>query len=468
MRPQPVDLRIVLSDLPVPPEAVLTVAAVIVVAVLVTISISRARRRRRHAALEERFGGEYERTLVSSGTHRRAEHELQHRLEQRRSVDVHPLDAQQRGRFRSRLRQLEPRFLERPDATAMATLDLALEVAGARGYPDTDLERCLDFLSVDHPQFIADLRREMANRGSTSTTERQRRVVLRARTLIERLLSDGSAEEEPVSWTELWEVVDARPFTTMFQPILSLDDGRTHALEALTRFDLTPPRSPEVWFAKADEVGLGTELELAAIDAALAAADEVPDEIAVSVNASPQTLSDPRLQRLLDAHPRRQVILEVTEHAIVQDYEGMTAALRPLRERGALLAVDDAGAGISSLRHIVRLTPEMIKLDHSLTQEVLADPVRQALASSLVHFAHRIGAQLIVEGIEEASDLAAWQDLGAHGVQGDLLAPAGELPAPVSSAHIVPRPRAFATEHASASAQGETTETNEPHGASST
>jgi len=434
-----------------PGEVLLALGALVLVAVVLLVSILRTQRRRRHAQLEERFGGEYERTLVSSGSLRRAETELEERVQQRRTYEVRALDARERTTFRTRLRELEAGFLDAPDRSANAAMDLVYAIAHARGYPNGEPERCLDALSVDHPQFVADLRRELARAGTTSATERRRRVVLRARTLIERLLSDGQERDEPASWTELKAIIDERRFHPVFQPIFSLDDGRATSFEALTRFDVEPPRSPDVWFQQAAAVGLGTDLELAAIAAALDAAQQLPADVAVSLNTSPQTLGDERLERLIVLHHDRQVILEVTEHALVQDYDGMTESIDRLRQRGARLAVDDTGAGISSLRHIVRLTPDLIKLDRSLTQEVLADPVRQALASSLIHFAQRIDAQLIVEGVETPKDLAAWQDLGAHGVQGNLLASAQELPAPVTCEAIIPRPRVFDTSSESAS-----------------
>lgn len=426
-----------------PGEVLLAICALILLAVVLLVSILWSRRRRRHAQLEERFGGEYERTLVSSGSLRRAETELQERMQERRTYEVRPLDHRERTTFRTRLRDLETGFLDTPDRSTDAAMDLVYTIAHSRGYPNSEPERCLDALSVDHPQFVADLRRELARAGTTSATERRRRVVLRARTLIERLLSDGQDRDEPASWTEVKAIIDERRFHPVFQPIFSLDDGRARSFEALTRFDVEPPRSPDEWFQQAAAVGLGTDLELAVIEVALDAARSLPADVAVSLNTSPQTLGDARLERLITLHDDREFILEVTEHALVHDYEGMTEAIERLRQRGARLAVDDTGAGISSLRHIVQLTPDMIKLDRSLTQDVLADPVRQALASSLIHFAQRIDAEFVVEGVETPQDLAAWQDLGAHGAQGNLLAAAQELPAPVACEVIVPRPRVF-------------------------
>lgn len=240
---------------------------------------------------------------------------------------------------------------------------------------------------------------------------------------------EAEAAVEGDAW-ELWvrRALAEQSFRPVFQPIYALDDGRLLAVEALTRFDTQPSFAPDVWFVKAGEVGLGVELELAAIKAALETSGDLPATVALSVNASPAVLADERLLALLDWHAGRRLIVEVTEHAVVDDYPQLTAALAQLRARGVELAVDDAGAGFASLRHIVRLQPEYIKLDPSLTQDLGDDPVRRPLADCLVLFAHRTDSQLIVEGIETAEDLATWRSLGAHGAQGYLLGRPGPLP----------------------------------------
>lgn len=237
----------------------------------------------------------------------------------------------------------------------------------------------------------------------------------------------------PQSYRQLREVLDTQRLRTVFQPVFGLQDGRLLSVEALTRFDRAVPGDtaaavcPSEWFRRAGELGLGVELELAAIDVALSSSTALAPDVPLSLNASPATLADPRLEGLLDRHEDRSIILEVTEHAIVRDYPELGRAVTRLRERGCRLAVDDAGAGFASLRHVIRLAPEFIKLDASLTQDIEHDPMRRALAASLVLFSRRTGSQLIAEGIERADDLAAWQQLGADGAQGYLLARPGPL-----------------------------------------
>lgn len=238
----------------------------------------------------------------------------------------------------------------------------------------------------------------------------------------------GGDVADPAVETQIRQVLADRRFHPVFQPIYSLDLGHLVAVEALTRFDDEPNRPPDVWFTLAAQIGLGADLELAAMTEALAATVDLPAGVTVTLNSSPATLADPRLLELVDRYRNRPLIVEVTEHAVVDDYQLLDDARAELRRRGVKLAVDDAGAGFASLRHIVRLAPEYIKLDSSLTRDILFDPVRQALAKSLIHFAQQTGSLLIAEGIEQTSDLLAWRDLGAFAAQGYLLAPPGPLP----------------------------------------
>ena len=231
------------------------------------------------------------------------------------------------------------------------------------------------------------------------------------------------------------DVLAARTFHMVFQPVYSLADGKLIAVEALCRFDMEPYRTPDKWFAAAAAAGLGTELEIAAIEAAIAGAAELPPHIALSVNASPATLGSRQMLDVFRACTR-PVVVEITEHAVVEDYHLLQGTVHELRALGVRIAVDDAGAGISSLRHIVQLAPEIIKLDISLTQGVESSALRGALAGALIDFAQRTDAQLIVEGIEEIGDLTTWTTLGADAVQGYLVGRPGKIPVALHSALI--------------------------------
>ena len=215
----------------------------------------------------------------------------------------------------------------------------------------------------------------------------------------------------------------------VFQPICTLA-GDPVGMEALSRFDAPPKRGPERWFAEASEVGLRRELELAAVRKALEQLPQLPAPMYLSVNVSPVTLMAVPLRKLLEEVDGTRIVVEVTEHAPIDDYDRLGAAVARLRELGVRLAIDDAGAGFASLRHILRLAPDFIKLDRTLIAGIEGDRSRQALAAGLISFATKIDATIVAEGIECLAELEALQALGVDHGQGFFLAPPASLPLP--------------------------------------
>jgi EAL domain-containing protein (putative c-di-GMP-specific phosphodiesterase class I) len=158
-------------------------------------------------------------------------------------------------------------------------------------------------------------------------------------------------------------------------------------------------------------------LELMAVRVAARALADLPKDIGLCVNASPPTISSRRfLSCFADGTDR--VTVELTEHLHVGDYDGFTAALGPLRRSGGKVAIDDFGAGYASLRHILKVRPEWIKLDISLTERIHENPIAHALASSLISFANEVGVRVIAEGIEAEEELDALLELGFRYGQG--------------------------------------------------
>jgi EAL domain-containing protein (putative c-di-GMP-specific phosphodiesterase class I)/AmiR/NasT family two-component response regulator len=217
----------------------------------------------------------------------------------------------------------------------------------------------------------------------------------------------------------------------VFQPIVSLDTGEPTAVEALSRFYGTPRRSPDKWFAEAASVSPAClrDLELATSATALSALDVLREDLAISINLSPHTLSSAAFRRLLHEHDATRIIIEITEHAPVADYHALRGVLTAVRQAGARIAIDDAGAGYASLRHILRLEPEIIKLDRELTEGIATDRQQQALAAGLIAFAERAGSRIVAEGIENAEQVNALGVLGVRWGQGYHFAQPGPLPA---------------------------------------
>jgi EAL domain-containing protein (putative c-di-GMP-specific phosphodiesterase class I) len=214
---------------------------------------------------------------------------------------------------------------------------------------------------------------------------------------------------------------DPAALKLVFQPICTLD-GTLVGSEALSRFRGPPKRGPEGWFAEASEVGLRVELELAAIRAAFAAVPSLPANTCLSVNVSPATLIGPGFQKMIRKIDGKRIVVEVTEHAPIADYTRMNDAVQRIKADGVRLAIDDAGAGFASLRHILQLDPDFIKLDRTLIQGIARDRSKQALAAGLISFAEKIGATIVAEGIETVGELKALAALGVHYGQGFYLA----------------------------------------------
>jgi EAL domain-containing protein (putative c-di-GMP-specific phosphodiesterase class I)/FixJ family two-component response regulator len=211
----------------------------------------------------------------------------------------------------------------------------------------------------------------------------------------------------------------------VFQPIVELASGAAVGVEALARFGSEPDRGPDAWFADAAALGLGTELELSAIESALRHLSELDPSLIVAVNVSAATMLEPAFRARLSSWPLSRMSFEVTEHQPVDDYDPLAEVTAELRDRGALVCVDDAGAGYASLRHILQLHPNVIKLDLTLVRDIDSDPVKRALASALTRFASELGAALTAEGIETASELATVRALGVDFGQGYFIAQPG-------------------------------------------
>lgn len=237
---------------------------------------------------------------------------------------------------------------------------------------------------------------------------------------IEQIERDMAAEKHrDAVAARVRAAIDTGQPAIVLQPIHRLDTGRSAGAEALARFADAGVRPPNTWFEEAFEAGLGVELEMAAVRNAFAAAAYAPADHYVSINVSPETALSRDLAAALREAARPNLVLEVTEHARVEDYGELRSALKRLRKH-ARIAIDDVGAGYSSLRHIITLEPDILKLDMSLTRDVDRDPARRALAGAMVSFANRIGASIVAEGIERVEEHEVLRDLGITYGQGYL------------------------------------------------
>ncbi|GAB2508635.1 hypothetical protein GCM10027188_09580 [Lysobacter humi (ex Lee et al. 2017)] len=205
----------------------------------------------------------------------------------------------------------------------------------------------------------------------------------------------------------------------VYQRIVALDGAGMTGVEALARFP-TAEGSPEPWFREAWSLGLGVEVELAAIRSALAGLAQLPAGAYLSVNASPATVAAGGFGALFDGLPLERIVVEITEHDAVDDYARLLEATQALRAQGLRIAIDDVGAGYASLRHVLLTDPHIVKLDMSLTRGIDADIAKQALVRGMVAFAAHTGITLVAEGVETVAEAEAMRAIGVTHAQGYL------------------------------------------------
>ncbi|MGY2046602.1 sensor domain-containing phosphodiesterase [Methylobacterium sp. JK268] len=212
-----------------------------------------------------------------------------------------------------------------------------------------------------------------------------------------------------------------RAVTMAFQPFYRVPDGQLTGFEALARFDAEPARPPDAWFADAAEVGLGAELEFLAVERALEALPVLDPSLKVTVNLSPASILSPLFGASFAGMPLDRLVIEMTEHAAVPCYDALNAVLAPMRERGLRLAIDDVGAGHATLRHVLDLAPDFIKIDRSLISRIDSDSARQALVEALTLYSRRMGCEVVAEGVETRAEYAVLREIGVTRLQGYLL-----------------------------------------------
>ena len=331
------------------------------------------------------------------------------------------------------------------DGRLPAVIPDVKEFPAAMKLPAARLPRIRSYVSV--PVVLSDgsLYGTFCAAGLTSDAA----LTKRDRTLMEVLAHAASLVIEPGIREQarsdeiaerLLPVMEAGGPLVVLQPIVELSTGDRVGAEALSRFPQDWGKAPDVCFGEAHSIGLGHQLELLALERAadhLATVDGY-----VSMNVSPATLLTPECSALLDRLPLERVLLELSEHDPVDDYDALRATLAPLRSRGMRLAIDDVGAGFSSLRHIVVTSPDVIKLDRSLVDGVTADPVLRTLVRSLVDFGHGCDASVVAEGVETEDDAATLRALDVDHGQGwhfGRPGPVGDL-APCPARAALPRP----------------------------
>ncbi|WP_338585445.1 bifunctional diguanylate cyclase/phosphodiesterase [Pseudomonas sp. MAG733B] len=233
---------------------------------------------------------------------------------------------------------------------------------------------------------------------------------------------------------------------SLFQPIISLSERRILGYEALSRGPSNSPlHSPIALFAVARQAGRLSELEIACRQSACRRFNEQQLPGKLFLNVSPESLLEAAhqpgrtLQLLQDfGIPPSQVVIELTEQTPIDDFQLLQTALHHYRAMGFSIALDDLGAGYSSLRLWSELRPDYVKIDRHFIDGIHQDALKREFVGSILQIAKASRAQVIAEGIELPEELAVLTEMGIDLVQGYLLCRPQEHP-PRDARTLMPR-----------------------------
>ena len=238
---------------------------------------------------------------------------------------------------------------------------------------------------------------------------------------------------------ELRRILSSGDLRVRYQPIVALEDGYIHGFEALSAGPAGDVfENPEVLFSFAEETDQIVELERLCRQNAIRGADGLNRGQKLFLNSSVPGFVDPALldRGLLDdvasvGLTPSDVVFEVTERVAITEWQHFRTILAALRGHGFSVAIDDMGAGYSSLQAVAEIEPDYLKFDISLVRDIHISPIKRNLMETLVVLAGKIGARVVAEGIETSGEYAALRDMGVALGQGYFFAAPAALDNPV-------------------------------------
>jgi EAL domain-containing protein (putative c-di-GMP-specific phosphodiesterase class I) len=246
---------------------------------------------------------------------------------------------------------------------------------------------------------------------------------------MDNVRTDPSSEGDSLK-DEFMNILKKKQLTIHFQPIVHFHSQQTYGFEALSRGPLNSFfHSPTQLFSYAEKEGLLYALEKIARERAFEESVGISNEKKLFINLNSQVIYDNQfnpghtislLQHSgLEPH---NVVFEITERNAIHDFAAFRNALHHYREQGFQIAIDDAGAGYSSLQSISELMPDYIKIDRSLISGIDYNEVKSSILEAFVMFAKKMNSKIIAEGIETEAELQKVIDLGIDYGQGFFIA----------------------------------------------
>lgn len=229
--------------------------------------------------------------------------------------------------------------------------------------------------------------------------------------------------------TALRQAANGEGLHLAFQPIFAMTSGELVGFEALLRLHdgELGAISPAEFIPLAEEAGLIVDIGTWAMEEACRTAAQWPSHLVVAVNLSPAQFQSGTLvatiRRALQRHglPAYRLEIEITEGTLMADSELVRNHLRMLRDMGVGVALDDFGAGYSSLSYLCRYPISKLKIDRSFTAAMAGSTAARNVLHAIVKLGHGLGLTVTAEGIETERQLAALRDMGCDLAQGYLL-----------------------------------------------
>ncbi|WP_276354324.1 EAL domain-containing protein [Cohnella caldifontis] len=278
----------------------------------------------------------------------------------------------------------------------------------------------------------------VAEQGDKPLRERLYEAFLQA---VSRLQGVNRSEKAAAQGQELERILRDGDIRSAYQPIFHLRSGQLYGYEALTRcpkngvFD-----GPLTLFHCAELEGYSFALDRLARETAIRTCPKLGEKQKIFINIHSGIMKDPHFvsgqtRQWLAARglEPQQVVLEITERSSIDDFEEAKQLLNHYRSQGYQIAIDDAGAGYSSLQAIVELRPDYIKLDRSLVQKADRDEMKLQMLRTFVRFAKRMRILTVAEGIETPEELGLVRRMGIDFGQGYLIGRPSEQPLQIVS-----------------------------------
>jgi EAL domain-containing protein (putative c-di-GMP-specific phosphodiesterase class I)/GGDEF domain-containing protein/CBS domain-containing protein len=236
---------------------------------------------------------------------------------------------------------------------------------------------------------------------------------------------------------KLEKILESESIRTVFQPVISLIDGRILGYEALSRGP-EDMESPDVLFSVAKKLNKLWELEYLCRRKALENAERLRLHGCIFLNVSPDIINNPQLRTGMTIEAMsaygidpNDVIIEITEKSALEDYKDYIKAVNHYKEQGYFIAIDDAGSGYSGLKVISDIRPHYVKLDMAIIRNVDKDKFKLYLIKSFKDFCGATGIQLIAEGVETQAELETLIEIGVSYAQGYFIQRPSPLPSPI-------------------------------------